>query len=221
MAFEIVPETKWRLSETLDPARRRRLLSMRFDKIVECIAEEARIQDQPSRECMRDHPGFFRLRLALNVPAEALDAWHNGAGGYRAQFFLGEASGELANRHALKMLMQPLQHMIERLHGASVGWDFVAASLEHSDAKCWIDESFMGRPKPLRFDLNVDRWQESGRTKPPPENVQAQDLWKAFLTPHRGRLLTIKGGMLDAHDAPSDRRAKLARSRELFDFGIS
>ena len=75
------------------------------------------------QEKLSDHPGLKRVWLVLALSSETVDLFHNGAGGYRAQFYLGVRQGEDANRCVIDAMLgkleglcatQPNPHPVDR-----------------------------------------------------------------------------------------------------------
>ncbi len=93
--FGIVSDSKWQLDGNIGAARKKRLQETSFESIVRQIISEAELSFF-KRENNRHHPGFKRICITLAMPCKTLDLFHNGAGGYRAQFYDNVQQGERA-----------------------------------------------------------------------------------------------------------------------------
>ena len=218
MKFGIVPGTEWQLGRNVGIARKRRLLNTSFHSIVERVAGQARLYDC-RRERIKAYPGSKRVRVKLIVPTQTLDLFHNGAGGYRAQFYLGIRQGEAANRHIITSLLVVLERLCGVRPKRGCCWDFIEASLRDPDAKVWIHQgSWLRWSKCTDRNLAVHRWETNGkmmilRNKNFP-------IW-AQLTPDGEARLDLKGGCVDANFYSLGVQLKPCRSRELHDLGYT
>jgi hypothetical protein len=212
VTFGIVAESDWRLSENIESARKDRLLTTPFKTIVEAITREAK----PScwqREKIRGH---IRAVINLSLSSQTVDLFHNGAGGYRAQYYLGTDLGETANRYAIDYLLPHLRHLYAGAQERPCPWELLETSLMHRDAKIWIREGPWLTDTPAAGqNLAVARWQ---RNKPnPTKGFEAR--W-AELTPEDENCLVLKGGCLDGNGAPG-KSLKSCRSREIHELGCT
>jgi hypothetical protein len=137
--FEIVPAEEWQLADRIGSERKRRLLQTDYSSIVERIADQIEM-----KECEREQSkcisGTSRIKIKLALRAQTVDLFHNGAGGYRAQFYLGVKEGEKANRFLIDHLIDRLKTLCATGSGEKVGLDFIEESLRHAEAKTWIYE---------------------------------------------------------------------------------
>jgi hypothetical protein len=216
MAFGIVNAQEWRLSENIERARRIRLLETPFEAIVEAITREA-IPSCWMREPMRDFSGLFRVSIDLSLLPKTVDLFHNGAGGYRAQYYLGVKLGEVANRYVIDRLLPRLKRCYVAEQERPLPWEHAEGSLMHADAKIWIREgSWLDDLAGSGRNLATDRWDLNK-----PKHMTGFEAWWARLTPENQDHLEVKGGCLDMCGAPADRRLKPCRSRHLHEHGFT
>ena len=104
-----VPFADWRLAETVEAARRRRLLeeAPSPERIIADLTDAAFAEARAGALCLHwvhacDEPGFFRLEAAFRVSAELFDWLFNGRTGYRAAYWLSTQHGMLFNAAAVE-----------------------------------------------------------------------------------------------------------------------
>ena len=212
--FSIVPPEEWRLDSCIGRERRARLSNTPFEAISEQIAEVASCAGI-AMESLDDHPGSNRARVGIELPAELVDLFHNGATGYRAQFYLSPDLGEAANRHILNRLLGPITEWGQGL----ADWQAIGASLRHTDAKVWIREgTWFEDSKEEDLHLTVLRWRD---------NAEKMTKWPRFephwarVTPKRETILEIKGGCVDGSGKPQEIVLKPDRAVELNEHGFT
>ncbi len=218
MRFAVVSEDIWQLSAKIGPGRRKRLLETPFEEIVQRIVREARLGGH-GRQGIKKHPSSKRVLLNLETSAEAIDLFHNGAGGYRAQFLIGVSQGIIANRFVIDALLNRLECLCKANPTRGCTWDFVERSLCDRDAKVWIYQGIWFRQcRLLDRHLFVERWRRNGE-----EMVLRRrriPTW-AKLTPSSETRLQLKGGCLDEAHRTIGVPTKSGRSEELHCFGYT
>jgi hypothetical protein len=211
VAFGIVAESEWRF-ENIESARKDRLLTTPFKTIIEAITREAK----PScwqREKIRGH---IRAAINLSLPPQTVDLFHNGAGGYRAQYYLGTDLGETANRYAIVSLVPRLRHLYGGAQERPWPWELVETSLMHRDAKFWTHEGRWIGDTPTTGNLAVERWRSNK-----PSHMIGFEVRCAELTPEDENCLVLKGGCLDGNGAPVNISLKPFRSRDIHELGFT
>jgi hypothetical protein len=218
MRFEIAPASEWRLEQNIGTARRKRLLETPFDSIVNRISEQATLRDYGS-ERIKKFPGSKRVWIKLILPRKIIDLFHNGAGGYRAQYYLGVEQGETANRYLINSLFRRLKKLCRESSKRTCTWNFAEASLSDSDAKAWIHQGTWLRTRKLADRiLKVDRWIDNDKTlKSPDTNIS---IW-AQLAPDCETGLDIFGGCIDENFHSIGKKLKPRRSQQLHDQGYT
>jgi hypothetical protein len=218
MHFKVVSEDTWRFSGRVRGGRRKKLLKTPFEDIVERIEKEALLGSH-YREPIRRHPGSHRIVLKLVMSAEALDLFHNGAGGYRAQFLAGALEGIAAKRFVIGVLLRRLERLGNARLAGECTWDFLERSLCDPDAKVWIHQgTWFRQSRLLDRNLVVERWCRNGE-----EMVLRKGrmpIW-AKLTPSCETRLELKGGCLDATNKTIGVQLKPHRSCELHCLGYT
>lgn len=218
MAFGIVPESDWQLCDQIGTDRKRRLLNTPFDKILLRMVAEAKLDDY--KPDPNDHaPNLHRALFELRLPSEVVDLFHNGAGGYRAQYYIGVHEGENANRYAVDKMRGALKRLRVMHHRPDCDQDFIEASLSDPGAKIWVHEgAWLSDNKPDDRKLVVDRWEQNA----------SKGIWDhrfepswAQLTPNNETGLDIKGGWIDENFASVPSANKPHRSQEIRDFGYT
>ena len=161
VAFEIVPDTEWRLADQIGVERKYRLINTDFDKILKLI--ESKIDTACFKKCRNKKiPDIFRAHFKIYLPCEVVVFFHNGAGGYRAQYYFGVYEGEKANRKAIDAMLGALGRKHQQQFFAECNQDFVKASLSDLGAKIWIHEgAWLTDNKPETRNLVVDRWKQN------------------------------------------------------------
>ena len=155
----------------------------------------------------------------MTLPSQTVDQFHNGAGGYRAQFYLGVQQGNAANRYLIDSLLGKLKGFCEAQSKPGCSWKFIESSLCDPDAKAWIHQGIWIRRKKLADrNLEVERWDRNGKTKE--LRKKAIPVW-AQLTPNGETRLDLKGGSVDENFLSIGAQLKPFRSQELHDYGYT
>ena len=218
MTFGTAPDTKWHLTQNVGAARKRRLLETSFANIVQQITKQARLHGY-GRQKSKVYPDSKRVRIKLVLPPQTVDLFHNGAGGYRAQYYLGIQQGEAANRYIIDCLLEKLKWMCSDQPKRGCCWEFIEASLRDPDAKVWVHQGLWMRHK--RIDdrnLVVEAWLRNGNTL----NLRkkAIPIW-AQLTPDGETRLDLKGGCVNDKFHSIGVQLKPFRSKELHELGYT
>jgi hypothetical protein len=218
MVFDAVPATEWGLKRAVGASRRKRLLETPFDGIIQQIVSKAVLHGCRWKQ-MCKFPDASRVEISLLLPSQTVDLFHNGASGYRAQFYLGVQQGEAANRCFIDSLLPATERIYAARSELGSHWEFVRASLSHRDAKIWIREgAWLSDNRPSDRNLLVHRWrQNAGKIT---LAYRFEPSW-AELTPASETCLELKGGCLDQFSQPLDVSLKLSRSRELHEHGYT
>lgn len=155
-----------------------------------------------------------RIEAVLELPSDVIDLFHNGAAGYRAQFYQGMDAGVRANRRVIDAVLPSI------LAGS---WEpspeHIRASLGDPDAKVWICEigGWMdGGPE--QFGLKVEQWEMNASKFGMQHRFDAHHAW---LTPEHVTKLEVKGGCLNEAFEPAGIVLKPNRSQELRDHGFT
>lgn len=218
MTFGTVPDTEWQLTQNVSGARERRLLGTSFDNIVRQITRQAQLHDY-GRQKIKKYPGSKRVRIKLVLPSQTVDLFHNGASGYRAQYYLGIRQGEAANRYIIDCLLEKLKGLCANQPKQGCCWRFIEASLCDPDAKVWIHQGIWSRHKRVTDrNLKVEDWIRNGNTLKLPNKTIP--IW-AQLTPDGETRLDLKGGCVNNKFHSIGVQLKPFRSKELHELGYT
>jgi hypothetical protein len=216
--FKSVAAAKWQLESNVGTGRKSCLLKTSFRSIVEQVTNKTALRDY-GREKIRKFPGSKRVWIKLVLPRRVIDLFHNGAGGYRAQFYISVEQGEAANRYLINALHNRLKSLCKIHKKRGCDWEFVAASLRDPDAKVWIHQGTWLRAKKLNDrNLKVERWLQHERSQN--SKIRAKAIW-AQLTPNGETVLEIMGGCVDSNLKSIGKELKPKRSQELHRFGFT
>jgi hypothetical protein len=175
-AFGFAPETQWRICENVDQARRDVLMAETpFEAIVAGLASGVSAISA-RREVHSKNKNYSRRRITIFTDDAFVDLWHNGRGGYRAQYLLSAGQGERANTYAVEALhaaVVPFFDARRRLNGRDI------KDLQSPSAKIWIKEGLWWRHANWVTQIDVPVW----NVTPKPTDAKLQR--KA----HAGRLL--------------------------------
>lgn len=218
MPFRMVPSRIWRLGDGVAGQRRRRLLETPFEEIVRRVVDEARLTSMSSERIKRII-GARRVLVKLTLSREVVDLFHNGAGGYRAQYYLGTTQGEKANRYAINCLLPRIRELCAARPKRGCEPDSVDASMRDPDAKVWIHQGTWLRDRGLADrNLAVQRWIDNSQTME--LKNKRISIW-AELTPSNETKLDIKGGCVDSEGRSLGIKLKLCRSDEISELGFT
>lgn len=198
MTFTLVSSAIWPFSHKIAKTRREELYAFEFGQIVGMLVSGAQrsmvrgeFNNDPSGGYLRH--SLVRYRVRLLTDAKAVDLFHNGAGGYRAQYYSDPSIGELANQYVCR-------HLSELV----ISWGCSSAarsSLSAGSAKAWIAQGRWIRPPRKNLqNLFVERWMCDPRTA----DAHRRKLWKfSQLTPGEEDRVDLIGGWLRRSDFSS------------------
>jgi hypothetical protein len=156
--FTIVPEHVWILTPAVNDVRRQALLSTPYEDIVATIVSRAnvgKLRAERNKKSILGHPpqSLKRSRVEIRLPCNIVDLFHNGAGGYRAQFYESIQLGEEANEFCRNKILALVKFQETKKD------PLAAASLSCETAKVWIGQGrwLHQKWKCLR-NLQVPRW---------------------------------------------------------------
>jgi hypothetical protein len=213
----------WDFSAISDKRRRALLTPFEFEDLIEEIRLQARDVYYRRGKGGQEAKGKWRPQFSFQVPGETFDRFFNSPYGYRGQFLAG--IGREGNR-------QVVSAMIDRLIPAFTGLPDlihqVRKSLEHPEAKIWIDETHHDPQTPdLIVQIRVDDWEVAAREAD-------ERLCRGEILPSKmidriygvrapeGTTLKIFGAWID--DRTSELSAvpsKLRRSEDIQRYGVS
>lgn len=215
--FQFAPEDDWRFEAPLDATRRKALWSTPFDEIVDRMAAGLEIQAICRTETHDTQPQYKRLSLRLTAHAPAVDLFHNGRGGYRAQYFGSTAAGDAANAYAFPRLLARALSLAGTGLGSSRA-HVLAGAIEHG-GKLWIKEGWWTRP--ARRQLVVPRWREK-HPLPDIDAKKATTLMRyGAAAPELETRLVLKGEWVDALGAPPLKPLKSGRGDRIRLYGFT
>jgi len=163
-----VPVADWRLAETVEAARRRRLLedAPSPERIIADLTDAAFAEARAGALCLHwvqacDKPGFFRLEAAFRVRTELFDWLFNGRTGYRAAYWLSTQHGMLFNAVALRALEPAIRLTWQTGLLPELCWERFRASLLGQDSKIWVTNDSLHFRSECRGMLLPARWAEA------------------------------------------------------------
>jgi hypothetical protein len=217
MQFGQVRESEWSLADRIGRARARVLLRTPFESIcaeLACSAELVRVVKDP----LKKYPGASRAIVSIQVLPRLVDLFHNGAGGYRAQYYLGLSEGALANRFAIDSLLPAIWAQFDK-RDSQIPKSLIENSLTHDDAKIWIHQGIWFRQmKLVDRNLHVERWRRNGEIN---ELRQKRIPTWAALTPANEVRIEIKGGSVNQRLLPLPFELKPHRANEIGSLGYT
>ncbi len=175
MDFGFATHEHWRIHEDVDATRRAALMAETpFKFIVEGLVagiSKISVHLEPSKE----PKGYSRRWVEIFTNEVFVDLWHNGCGGYRAQYLLSEKEGERANSYAVEKLHTAILPTLR----ARALTDCEIEDLGAPQAKTWIKEGLWWRhAKKGVVEIETSIWRDL-------KEVEAKYLEKA----RAGRLL--------------------------------
>jgi hypothetical protein len=190
-----------------------------FNKILLQIAEEFILEGYWS-DVHRRSPALRRALIQIHMPKpEVVDLFHNGAGGYRAQYYVGVDVGEGANCCVVNILREALKERRETHPKLKCDWDFIDSSLSAPGAKIWIHEgAWLSDNSAANRNLSVDRWEKNSTGITLEHRFEPS--W-VQLTPGIESRLDLKGGWIDKTYASVPSANKPYRGQEIHDFGYT
>ena len=176
----------WRFHQSVDASRVRKLLSYANFEAVASLLEQAQVDDfawEPFRE--NSLHGCHRACFLLSVSETSYDAFFNSPVGYRAQYAISAAHGDMANR-ALLQRLEPHLLAYAKSH-SSIESALITASLRATQSKLWIAEAEvpmqLGSLEPAIAYAPWEAASESGVGLLAPVGTQLQ-IMGGWLTPH-------------------------------------
>jgi hypothetical protein len=157
--FQIAPSDEWQLIGQVDDGRRERLLMTPYDEVLALLCAQATLTSDYTEET-RDRSGQRRAVFTFKLPPETVDLFHNGAGGYRGQYYHSPTCGEAANAAAVAALLPAAESV---MYAGTPQANLYRKSMQAADTKVWIKEGRWLRQKPTA-QIRVVRWRESYRT---------------------------------------------------------
>lgn len=219
-----MPSHIWILTDAVDDARRRALLSTPYEAIVAEIASKGVLSESkavPNTDSIFDHtPGSLaRYRIEIQLPCDIVDLFHNGAGGYRAQFYESIELGEKANDYCRDAVLSLLACQRTKKDRNWIGTP-EAASLYCRTTKVWIHQGLWLRQEWIRLrNLRVSRWQCDEKTA----DTDRRERWRrSMLAPdHETRINLIGGWLRSSDQKPLGKNHKPLRSRHIHYLGFT
>ncbi len=199
--------------------RKSRLLKTPFNQILSRIVAEF-VLDDYLPDTHNQAPDLCRALVKVHVPdPQVVDLFHNGAGGLRAQYYIGVLKGEAANRYAVDRVRDTLRGRRAMHSNLDGDWDFIEASLSAFGAKIWIHEgAWLTDNKADIRNLIVDHWEQ---------NASKITVWPGFepswsqLTPDNETEIEIKGGWINERFVSVPSANKPRRSQDIHDLGYT
>ena len=157
--FHLVRATEWTVVQ-IDARRHKRLLTTSFESIVQRISSGAVVAGHRREKGKSKHlQDAHRAVIELRLPATIVDCFHNGAGGYRAQFYRSASNGEKANCYLILSVLDRLIALCRVQPKRGLPAEFIEASLRHPAAKVWIHQGRWLRCRRLADrKLHIQRW---------------------------------------------------------------
>ena len=187
-----------------------------FDDLVENLANTFEISSVRRNRLKKD-PNFYRLLIEIKAPAKLVRAFHSSNFGYRAQYYIGKAEGEAANKYLIDRLNPLLMQKIKRMEKSTCEPTWAAQSLYSPNTKIWIHQGLWLRMKERKIrNLYIERW--ISHIKDKDQKIAKKALW-SMLIPDEEKL-EIKGGFvsLDGVHGPD---LKPERSEQINEYGFT
>ena len=220
MSFGLVPPDQWGLDHRKIGRRRRTWLldDTPFPQIVARLAREVELLQLNCEAGKKTKIGFHRWRATLKADPDTVDLWHNGRGGYRAQYYLEPETGERANRLALDRLSNIVAAQIEQDQHRRHHWPRAQVSLLHPAVRLWVYQGlWLRHPAPEDQALRVERWQSHASSAV--RDVRKLVRWGG-LAPRETRIRMIGQWLRDADRKPDAGPPKPKRPQRISDYGF-
>lgn len=222
--FRILSEEVWILSDAVNGIRRQALLSTPYHEIVSAILANAnivRIKKEPNKHPVlgEDPKSLERYYVEIRLPCDVVDKFHNGAGGYRAQFYESEELGEKANDYCREMLLELVKSIEIKKDQAWMSRP-AAISLYCPTAKIWIGQgNWLRLQYKFLRNLHVPRW----KCDPNTVDKDRRKRWRqSMLTPDKENRIRLIGGWLRCSDHQRvGKNPKPQRSTHIRCFGFT
>lgn len=228
--FMCVNARDWVFSSSISGPRLHRLRSTSFVNLTKQIAQNCSVYSF-RREGMKANQNAFRLNVVLEVDQKLVDIFHNGACGYRAQFYCGLKNGESANHYFINAIKPIIMKEVSSNPKRTCPVQFVDFSVSSKDAKAWIHQSRTWIRPPRLNDRNLSVWIWHSNHKvlksngslswgsPKTSFIKNGDVY-CQLTPDRERFIDIKGAFATLGCTPVP-PPKQHRSEQLRDCGFT
>lgn len=216
-AFAFAPCETWQF-ESVERDRARLLSATPFEHIVARIDREATLG---WFRCNKGKPagkfvGKWRWRVKLIASAEAIDLWHNGRGGYRAQYYSDPAVGDTANAYARAVLAPTAERLIRDDAGGARFFPHGAVSIADQATRLWVYQGlWLRHARKADGRVRVRRWQDNARDADCEKFARL-----APLTPRDETGLLLVGQWLD-NGKPIAEPPKRDRAIQLHCFGFT
>jgi hypothetical protein len=218
--FIVAPSSIWNLSDRIVGDRKSRLLTFAYDRIIGDLVSDFEVDEV---RCVRSwkRPECHRIEIAIFVPSRIVDVFHNGAGGYRAQFWRSPQLGEMGNRTVLDMIALRLAKLRRGRRDIDFLWPTLFSSISSAAAKIWIQENdgsgWRDDTRPEKLDLFVEDWTTRDSEFSISKRVVRN--WSK-LAPEHVSYVDIKGGWLNRQLEPIE-TFKPQRSIEIHSIGYT
>ncbi len=222
MRFRRVSSKDWSISDSVSPKRRSRLLRETFPKIVELLCTT--LKSVTARRAKNRCPlhGFapkslVRTELTFYFPRYVVDLFHNGAGGYRAQYYLSPKLGDHANAVCCKRLLAAVEsaRALHLQHQDAKS----RCSLNSAHAKVWIGEGRWLRERRIAIrSLTVRRWAEAEAKD---KKTKKHQIWAKLMPSDEDRIRLFGAWVERSTGRPIGRPSKPNRAKEISKIGFT
>jgi len=206
----------WGFTSLVPTERSVRLLGLkRYEEVLNEIILTSNVvgyEAEPFRSSR--FQGCVRASFLLSVAPSAYDGFFNSPVGYRAQYCLGRADGELANRRTIEALRAKLMEYAKLQATGTFDLSRIAASLDAADAKIWIDESESVHSDTLEIHIDYLPWIERARRADATQEEEVVSAVRGVLAPV-GTRLEVKGGWLSSDGSERRDPIKARRGEEI------
>jgi hypothetical protein len=215
LRFGVVAPDDWPFGPSVDAAQRARLYApVAYEEIVDRLVADLQVR-RGRVEARRAPAGYLRGALLLEGRSEAVERWYSGCGGYRAQFKLGEAIGEAADRFVANQILARLgADLVSRLE--KLGYT-LSSAFPPALCKVWIKEGVWYR---VAKAADIPDALRDAPAPPVITPARANMLrLKGAATPDRESRIVLKGPWISEADySPNLELAKVHRSLEIHSF---
>lgn len=216
MEFSFAPEDAWIFQSAVEGTRRAALWNTPFDEIIDLLVAGLSIETLRRTEPSRSRSGLSRLSVLLSAPTRAVDLFHNGRGGYRAQYLASVANGNDANEFAFKRILGRVAELRNGSFGPSREKAYAGAHAY--GGKLWIKEGSWIRP--ARRELVVPLWQERRPIGDVSVNDAKRKVRYGAAAPQRERRIALKGEWID-HNGDRSATPMKQRGEQIHLYGFT
>lgn len=222
MRFRRVSSKDWSISDSVSPKRRSRLLRETFPKIVELLCTT--LKSVTARRAKNRCPvhGFppkslVRTELTIYFPRYVVDLFHNGAGGYRAQYYLSPKLGDHANAVCCKRLLAAVES--ERALHPRYQDGKSRRSLNSVHAKVWIGQGrWLWERRIAVRNLTARRWAQAEAKNKRAKQFQ---IWAKLMPSDEDRIRLFGAWVEQSTGRPIGRPSKSNRAEEISKIGFT